>query len=257
MSLVARENVPLKASFGEEIGARVLKLFEENNVKMLMNSGITEILGENGQVNQVVLKNGSKIPCDLLIMGTGGRCNTDFLRDSGVKVNDNGSIDVDMKLRSNINSVFVGGDIANAPVYSLNNEKATIGHYQLAQYHGRIAAIQMAGSEKRKSTSGELKAVPFFFTMIFGKGFRYSGYGPYKSVHIDGDLEQLKFAAYFINADNYVVAVASCGRDPIVAQFAELQSQGKRLHKCDVDKENSIEWTKMLQTPKNCTMATN
>ncbi|XP_075154266.1 apoptosis-inducing factor 3 isoform X2 [Haematobia irritans] len=249
VTLISRTEVPLMASFGPVVGERVLRLFRDQGVNAIMNSGIVDILGDSdNNVNEVVLKDGTKLPCDVLIMGTGSKFNTDFLIGSGLPLNHNGSIDTDLNLKTLVDDVYVGGDIANAPVYSHNQERATIGHYQLAQYHGRIAALNMAGKYME-----ELRAVPFFFTMLFGKGFRYAGYGQYSDVVIEGDLENLKFVAYFVNDDDKVVAVASCGRDPIVAQFAELQSQGKSLHRKDLeDPSDPVAWTKKLHLVAKC-----
>ncbi|ALC49521.1 CG10700 [Drosophila busckii] len=243
--VIGRENVPLKAAFGELIGERILKLFEDNKVNMLMQSGITEILANDaGQVCEVLLLDGTRLPCDLLIMGTGSTLNTQFLADSDVRRNKNGSVDVTDFMESNVPDVYVGGDIANAHIQSLAQSRVNIGHYQLAQYHGRTAAINMCGGLKK------LEAVPFFFTMIFGKGIRYAGHGSYKEVIIDGSLDDLQFIAYFVNAADTVTAVASCGRDPIVAQFAELISQGKCLGRGQIENaENRQAWTAKLKEP--------
>lgn len=240
---MSRTEYPLMASFGSVIGERVLRLFRDQGVNMVMSSGISEAIGDSDhKLTEVILKDGTKLPCDVLIMGTGSKFNTKFLVGSGLPINANGSIESDMYLKTLIDDIYAGGDIVNAPVFANNNQRATIGHYQLAQYHGRIAAINMAGQAQ------ELKAVPFFFTMLFGKGFRYSGYGSYDDVVIEGDLENLKFVAYFINDQDKVVAVASCGRDPIVSQFAELQSQGKMLQRKDVENTSDpTAWTKMLK----------
>lgn len=249
MTVVSRTEYPLMASFGSVIGDRVLRLFRDQGINMIMSSGIVEAIGDaSNKITEIVLTDGTKIPCDLLIMGTGSRFNTKFLTGSGLPINANGSIDADMYLKSLVDDIYVGGDIVNAPVFSNNNQRATIGHYQLAQYHGRIAAINMVGNAVQ-----ELRAVPFFFTMLFGKGFRYSGYGSYLDVVIEGDLENLKFVAYFIDGQDNVVAVASCGRDPIVAQFAELKSQGKSLSRTDLQNPNDpIAWTKLLKEPLKC-----
>ncbi|KRF80775.1 uncharacterized protein Dvir_GJ16976, isoform E [Drosophila virilis] len=245
VTVVGRENVPLKAAFGEEIGGRILKLYEDNNVNMLMGSGITQIIADDdGKLVEVMLLDETTIPCDLLIMGTGSKLNTDFLANSGVRLNKNGSVDVTDFLETNVPDVYVGGDIANAHIYGLAQSRVNIGHYQLAQYHGRIAAINMCGSIKRS------EAVPFFFTQIFGKGFRYAGHGSYKEIIIDGSLEDLQFIAYFVNHADTVTAVASCGRDPIVAQFAELISQGKCLGRNQIENEADRQaWTAMLKQP--------
>lgn len=237
--------MPLKYSFGPEIGSRVLQLFEEQHVHMQMNSGIEECIGgPDGNITSVMLKDGSIIPCDLLIMGTGTRFYTEFLKDSGVSVNQNGSIDADMYLMTNVPDVYVGGDIANAPVFSIANQRATIGHYQLAQYHGRMAAINMVGTNRQ-----ELKAVPFFWTMLFGKGFRYAGYGAAASHQHEGSIKDLKFVTYNFDNHGNVVSVINCQKDPGSAHFATLQSMGQRLHKNDLQGD-AFAWTKNLVPSK-------
>lgn len=46
---------------------------------------------------------------------------------------------------------------------------AAVGHYSLAHYHGRIAALNICGKET------PLKSVPFFWTTLLGKSYRYAG----------------------------------------------------------------------------------
>ncbi|XP_017069567.2 LOW QUALITY PROTEIN: apoptosis-inducing factor 3 [Drosophila eugracilis] len=242
VTLVARQNVPFKTTLGELIGNRLLQLLEENNVKVQMSSGITQILGNDcGKVTAVELLDGSKIPCDLLILGTGCQCNTEFLKQSGVKLNANGSVDVNDFMQTNIRNVYAGGDIANAHILGEITDRVNISHYGLAQYHGRIAAMNMCRQ------IAKLETVPFFYTMIFGKAFRCAGFGSYSDVVIEGSLEDLQFVAYFVNDKDVVTSVASCGRDPIVAQFAELIAQQKSLCRCEIaDSKGRSNWAKKL-----------
>lgn len=79
----------------------------------------------------------------------------------------NGTIETDEYLKTNNSDVYVGGDIAYAPVWSSGDQKAAIGHFPLAHYHGKIAALNMIGRKQR------IQNVPYFWTMLFGKGFRY------------------------------------------------------------------------------------
>lgn len=240
VSVIGRDNVPLKPVFGEEIGARIMKMCQENNVAFVMNSGIMRCIGnEEGELESVELNDGTILKADVLIMGVGTSFYTDFLKESGVEINRNGSIDTNQHLETNVPDVFVGGDIANAPIFSSNNEKAAIGHYGLAQYHGKIAALNMAGKET------ELKAVPYFWSLLFGKSIRYAGYGKPKTIHIDGDLEGLKFLAFYFDENGIVISMASCGRDPVVSQFAEYLSQGMLLYKTDIQKD-PLGWISML-----------
>lgn len=229
VTVIGRDTAPLKQVFGEEIGASVMEMFKTKDIHFEIKSGIKRCIGENGNLTSVELIDGRILQADILVMGVGSSLYTTFLDNSGIHINKDGSIDTDVYLQSNINDIYIGGDIANAPVFSMDSDRATIGHYPLAQYHGRVAALNMVG----KKTA--LKAVPFFWTVLFGKSFRYSGHGTPHEIIIDGDLKELKFIAFYLDKNGKVIAMASCMRDPYVAQFAELLSQGKTLHKSELE----------------------
>lgn len=242
VTVVGRDTVPLRYSFGPEIGERIKRMFEAEGIEFRMQNGIKKCIGENGVLNAVELTDGTQIKCDICVMGTGSSLYTDFLKNSGINLNEDGSIDTDLYLQSNVSDIYVGGDIANAPVYSIGNELATIGHYPLAQYHGNIAGKNMAGNKT------ELKAVPYFWTQLFGKSFRYSGCGTPHETRIIGSLDELKFVAVFFDKSGNVCGMASCQKDPIVSQFAELRSQGKSLNKFDFEGiAEPFEWIKSIQ----------
>lgn len=241
VTVIGRDTIPLRHSFGPEVGERVMRMFEAEGVEFRMQNGIKRCIEKNGILTAVELNDGDELKCDICIMGTGSSLYTDFLKDSGIRVNKNGSIDTNIFLQTNIPDIYVGGDIANAPVFSIGNNLATIGHYALAQYHGHIAGKNMAGNETA------LKAVPFFWTVLFGKSFRYSGYGPPHETRIIGSLDELKFVAVYFDEDGRVCGMSSCQRDPIVSQFAELQSQGKFITKKDLEMNEPFTWTKHIQ----------
>lgn len=99
-----------------------------------------------------------------------------------------------------------------------------------------MAGLNMAGH------TTEMRSVPYFWTVLFGKSFRYSGYGVPHETQIEGSLEDLKFVAIYYDSDGRVCGMASCQRDPIVSQFAELQAQGKSLHKANISSD-PFGWT--------------
>lgn len=245
LTVVARDSVPLRHSFGPEIGERIKQMFEAEGVEFRVQSGIKRCIGTDGVLTAVELNDGTQIKCDICVMGTGSILNTDFLNDSGIEINADGSIDTNVFLQTNAPDCYAGGDIANAPVFSIGNNLATIGHFGLAHYHGYIAGKNMAGNETA------LRAVPYFWTMLFGKSFRYSGFGSPHETRIIGNLEEMKFVAIFLNKDGNVCGMASCQRDPIVSQFAEFLSQGKSLHKLELDaSDDPFAWAKTIQPMK-------
>lgn len=241
VTVIGRDSVPFRHSFGPEIGDTIMKMFTDKKVEFEMNNGIKSCIGnERGEIVNVELNDGRMLKADVLIVAIGSTLNTEFLKDSGIALNKNGSIDTNEYLETEASSdVYVGGDIANSPIY-MTGCKENIGHYPLAQYHGKIAALNMCGKNQ------ELKAVPFFWTMLFGKSFRYAGHGEPAEIKIVGSLEKLKFVAYYINVNGRVIAMSSCGKDPVVAQFAEFLFQGKILMKSEIDEDYSFEWTKRI-----------
>jgi NADPH-dependent 2,4-dienoyl-CoA reductase/sulfur reductase-like enzyme len=84
------------------MGAKVGKVFqnqlEKNGVKFRMNSGVESAepsASDPSKVGSVVLKGGEKLEVDLVILGVGVAPATEYLEASGVKLEDDGSVEVD------------------------------------------------------------------------------------------------------------------------------------------------------------------
>lgn len=237
VTVIARGTTVFNNLFGVAIGNRIIELFNSKNVEFVMNSGIKSFLAINQEENlsAVKLLDDSIIRTDICIVGIGSELNTNFLLDSGLLINDDGSIDTNLYLETKIVDIFVGGDIANAPIYTNSNELSTIGHYSLAQHHGKIAALNMLGVKT------ELKAVPYFSTLLFDKCFTFTGHGKVTEIFIEGDLDALKFTAFYFDDNEDVVAMSSCQPDKSIAEFAEKLAQGYRFHKDDIEFVNENE----------------
>ncbi|XP_072397902.1 apoptosis-inducing factor 3-like [Diabrotica undecimpunctata] len=206
VSVVMRDDVPFKTVLGPMVGEAVMKLFK----RMVL-----------------ILSRSTILPADIVILGTGSNTNTDFLKSSSIQLKENGTIETNEYLESAVSDVYAGGDIALAPVWCRNNIKASIGHFGLAEYHGRIAALNMIG----KKTA--LKTVPYFWTKLGPLSIRYCGFGVYDDIIYTGDVENFKFVAFYLENDE-VIAVSSCGMDPYVSKFAELTAQGRKLKREDL-----------------------
>lgn len=236
VTVVFRGEAPFAPVFGEEVGKRVMQLFGEKGIKFIVNSGIKSCVEEEGKLAKVELMDGSFIPCNVCITGLGSTFYTEFLNKSGLELNPDGSLTVNECLETNVKGVFAGGDIANAPVYSSGNSKSAIGHFPLAHYHGKIAALNMLG----KTTP--VKNVPYFWTMLFGKSLRYAGHGRADEIKIYGDLAELKYYAYHFKGDE-VIAMSSCTYDPLVSKFANYLLEGKKLVRSDLV-DDPLAWSK-------------
>lgn len=237
VTIIGKDNVPLKPVFGVKIGERAKQAHEAKGVQFIFNQTIAKIISNDEmKVSQVELTDGTVLPADIVILGIGSTFYTDWLKSSGIEMLENGAIVVDKYLKTNIDSVFAGGDIAYAPVFSSNNESKTIGHFAVAQYHGQIAASNICGKNR------ELRTVPFFWSALLGNNYRYAGSGEAEKIKIYGSVEGFKFFAYHIKNEK-VVAMSSVGTDPIVSDFANHLYEGKTLTEKEIE-DDPTAWMK-------------
>lgn len=171
VTVVGRDSIPLRAVFGDEIGDRVRREHESKGVKFIFGTNIARFIAkdEGDILGQVELNDGTILPADIVIAGIGSTPYTEWLKGSTLDILDDGTLSVDNNLKTNVANVYAGGDIACAPVFSAGNHAAAIGHYPLAHYHGKIAALNICGKET------PLRTVPYFWTTLFGKSYRYAG----------------------------------------------------------------------------------
>lgn len=240
VTVVGTDSAPLAKVFGDEIGQALKKLFEEKGVQFHFNTTVTKIHSCHGKgdlLKSVELTDGTVLPADILILGVGTVFNTEFMHAGGIAFEENGSVTVNEKLETTCKNIYAGGDIACAPVFAHMNKSMAIGHIGLAQYHGRVAALNIMKKDV------PLRTVPYFWTQLFGKSIRYAGCGKHTSTIIDGDVPGLKFVIFFLDHTDKVIAMASCMRDPIVSQFAELLYSGKHIYRGDLQND-MYGWTK-------------
>ncbi|XP_070761728.1 apoptosis inducing factor mitochondria associated 4 [Enoplosus armatus] len=238
VAVVGTTRYPYERSLGPEIGKMSMQMLEEQNVKFYMNDEVTEIKGENGKVKGVVLKSGAVLEADVVIAGIGVIPNSDFLAGSGLEVDSRRAVIVDKFMRTNVPDIFCAGDVTSFPLTIRGDQRVNIGHWQMSQAQGRVAALNML----KKPT--KMESVPFFWTVLLGKSIRYSGYGEgYTEIIFKGKVEERKFLAFYIK-DETVVAAASLMFDPAVARLAELMATGQILTKAQAQADD-LSWLQM------------
>jgi NADPH-dependent 2,4-dienoyl-CoA reductase/sulfur reductase-like enzyme len=84
---------------------------EEHGVNILTNSFVAELQGK-GTVEKVLLKDGTSLGVDAVILSIGYRPNIQLAYDSGISCNKQGAIKVDTYMRTHQQDVFACGDCA-------------------------------------------------------------------------------------------------------------------------------------------------
>ncbi|KAG5284792.1 hypothetical protein AALO_G00030550 [Alosa alosa] len=232
ITVIGSSEIPYQRTFGPDIGKITMMILEEKGVTFYMNDIVTEIRGEDKKVKEIVLKSGTVIPADILIVGIGVIPNSECLQGSNVKMDAKNYVPVDKYMRTNIKDVFCAGDLSTFPLKMAKDQKVNIGHWQLAQAHGRVAALNMLHKEV------EFDSVPFYWTVLLGMTIRYTGFGEgYTDLVLKGKVEHSKFLALYIKEDQ-VVAAAGLNFDPAVSVVAERLATGKVISKAEAESDD-------------------
>ncbi|XP_042298454.1 apoptosis-inducing factor 3-like [Sceloporus undulatus] len=229
IEVVERGHLPYHVALGEQVGLTAMKMLQAQGVKFHLEAEVAELQGQEGKVTQVVLGSGHKIPADVVVVGIGVVPNSTFLQGNSITLDRSGAVLVDLFMRTSAPSVFAAGDVASFPVALLDGKSIPICHWQIAQAHGHVAALNILQRQK------ELHTVPFFWTRLQKKTIRYAGCGiGYTDTVLKGNLDQGKFLLFYLR-EGFVTAVASLNFDPLVSMVAEVLLSGRRISKQEAE----------------------
>ncbi|CAF9930757.1 MAG: hypothetical protein ALECFALPRED_004719 [Alectoria fallacina] len=229
VTIVGMESRPLERIMGAEAGEVFQNLLSKNGVKFHMNAGVEAAKPskeDSKNVGSITLKDGTILPADLVILGTGVGPATSFLKDNkAVSLEKDGSLQVDERfVVKGLKDVYAIGDIATFPYHGpgSNGSLTRIEHWNVAQNAGRAAAQAIVSPSSKPKVF-----VPVFWSAM-GSQLRYCGntVNGWDELVMQGEPKEGKFAAFYGKGDT-VVAVASMMMDPIMSQSAELMRQGK------------------------------
>jgi NAD(P)H-nitrite reductase large subunit len=118
-----------------------LKAFEGQGVRVSFRTDVAAFQGET-RLEGVLLSDGSRLACDLAIVGKGVSPNIGCLKDTGLAMNV--GIRVDDRMATSLPRVYAAGDVAEpVDVLQQRNMPSTI--WPSATEGGRIAGLNMVG----------------------------------------------------------------------------------------------------------------
>ncbi|MBI3393975.1 MAG: NAD(P)/FAD-dependent oxidoreductase [Nitrospirae bacterium] len=143
MTVVELADRVLVLGLDREAGGIVGDHLKKQGVVLETQTTIERIVGnKKGEVQEVHLKNGKKIPAELVIVAVGVRPNVEFLKGSGIEI-DRGIL-TDRTMQTNVPGVYAAGDCAQA--YEIQSgERRVIAVLPVAYNEGRAAGSNMAG----------------------------------------------------------------------------------------------------------------
>lgn len=134
--------------FDIEISQKLAEHIKEKNIALNFEEKVLKFEGdENGNVKSVVTDKG-KYDCDLVLIATGEKPNTEFIKDTGIALYKNGAIVIDQECKTSIDSIYAAGDCATV-YHAILNEQTYIPLATTANKLGRMVASNLLGGHDK------------------------------------------------------------------------------------------------------------
>ncbi|HUY86663.1 MAG TPA: FAD/NAD(P)-binding oxidoreductase [Acidimicrobiales bacterium] len=231
-SVTIVDPVPLLMSraLGDQFAGFFAGLQRQGDVNLRLGVGLGRIEADDrGQVNSVVLDDGSRLDADLVVVGIGVAPATGWLKASGIALHERDGgvlcnskcavLDTDGKPLEN---VVAAGDVAwwDHPVFG---RPLRVEHWENAMSMGEVAALNLLGDADSRIDHCD---IPIFWSDQHGKKIQFVG------VHDEGDQvkvvegspEEGRFVAVY-SKDGIVTGALGVGRAARVIGFRDMIAQ--------------------------------
>lgn len=167
VTLVEAAQVPFAAAVGDELAPAIAALHTRHGTDLRCGVTVTGIDGDD-RVRAVRLGDGSTLPADVVIVGVGATPAIDWLRSSGVKLDD--GVVCDETLQSSAPGVYAAGDVARwfNPLFG---ETMRLEHWTSAAEQGVLAARNAI--DPGQATPCTL--VPYFWSDLYDSRVQFVG----------------------------------------------------------------------------------
>jgi len=165
-------------------GAMLEKHFKDNNVAIFTGESAIGLEGNDaGRVCRVITPKRA-IDADLVIMSVGVRSRSELAREAGLKVSDQGGIEVNNSMQTSDPDIFAAGDCIEI-INQVSGMKNIAPMGSLANRQGRIVADNIAGIQSQFEGWVGSFIMKAFECCIGGTGLSYSSA---KSLGFDADV---------------------------------------------------------------------
>jgi NAD(P)H-nitrite reductase large subunit len=151
----------------EQASGLIQSVLEREGIEVLTGHTITEVVGEDSQVNGVILDNPETIDCDLLIIAIGVRPRVELAKDTPIQIGR--GIIVDKHMKTSVPEIYACGDCAEVYDFIADSFRLTP-LWPTAHVGGRVAGSNMAGIEKEYVWGTGMNAVDFFGFPVISAG---------------------------------------------------------------------------------------
>jgi NAD(P)H-nitrite reductase large subunit len=158
VKMIVKSNRVLSQMLDEESSAMVQERLREHGIEIRTGRDAVEILGK-GSVEGIMLDNGEKIDCQMVIIGKGVDPNVGLVFSTGIEVKE--GIVADEHMRTNVADIYVAGDVAET--FDISRGRTSVNAiWPCAFEQGRIAGLNMVGQEARYVGSFRMNSLDIY-----------------------------------------------------------------------------------------------
>ncbi|HKU67425.1 MAG TPA: FAD-dependent oxidoreductase [Candidatus Baltobacteraceae bacterium] len=199
---LAGRGAPLAHVLGPEIGDIYAQYHRTAGVTVRIGTSVERFEGA-GRLESARLSDGTRVECDLAVIGIGVEPALDVLH--GEPIETGNGVLVSEFGQSSVPSVFAAGDVAHSwnPRYGT---RLRVEHFDNAQRQAVVVAKAMLGPTE------PYNPIPSFWSDQFSYGLQYRGYAPsWDAIIYRGDTAGGSFSAFYLKG-GALQAVCSVNR---------------------------------------------
>mgnify|MGYP003672667420 FL=1 len=201
-----------------EISDWLLAFHQGHGVDIRLDSGIEQLLGEDGKLTGARLSNGDTIDCTLAIVGIGVVPNSELAEEAGLDI-DNGVV-VDEQGRTSDPDIFAAGDLTNHP-NPLLGRRIRLESWENAQNQARVAAKAMADKGE------DYAEIPWFWSDQFDANIQMIGLPQgWEQLVTRGDPASGEFITFYLR-DGKIDGAISVNNSRDIRMAKRLMQSGK------------------------------
>ena len=176
VKVIVKSNHVLSQMLDQESAEMIQGTMRAHGIDIRTGRDAVEIAGKES-VEGIILDDGERINCQLVVIGKGVQPNVDFLSSTPIKINE--GIVADETMMTSVPDIYVAGDVAET--YDLTTGRTSVNAiWPCAFEQGRVAGLNMAGEKTKYEGSFRMNSLDFYglpvismgITRVNGKGFQ-------------------------------------------------------------------------------------
>jgi 3-phenylpropionate/trans-cinnamate dioxygenase ferredoxin reductase subunit len=221
-TLIMQEGVTLERGFGERAGGFFQGVLEDHGITVHGSDEVERFEGSDGRVTGVVTKGGDRIAAEAVVIGAGVIPDVMLAKRAGLEIGERGGVRTDAALRTSAPGVFAAGDSCEYESVVHGGELLRIEHWDVAEQHGRTAALAMLGESEAHDV------VPYFFSDLSDwASLEYVGPARrWDEEIVRGSLEDGSFTTFYLDGGRLAAALSVGRSDDLEAARTLIAGRG-------------------------------